>query len=55
MAKKKQATEMITLVCEGCKEHNYTTRKNKRNTPERMERKKFCSRERKHTIHKEKK
>jgi len=55
MAKKKGAVEIITLRCEDCKEHNYTTLKNKKNTPDRLERKKYCKFEKKHTLHKEKK
>ncbi|WP_034232483.1 50S ribosomal protein L33 [Arcanobacterium sp. S3PF19] len=32
----------ITLACEVCKERNYITKKNRRNTPDRLELKKFC-------------
>ncbi|MFH1411538.1 MAG: 50S ribosomal protein L33 [Candidatus Omnitrophota bacterium] len=53
MAKKKEATEIITLQCESCKQRNYSTVKNKRNHPERLERKKYCRFELKHTAHKE--
>ena len=42
----------ITLACTECKERNYTTQKNKKNDPDRMEVKKYCSRCRKHTVHK---
>ncbi|MBR7091449.1 MAG: 50S ribosomal protein L33 [Clostridia bacterium] len=45
----------ITLACTECKERNYRSEKNKKNDPERMEIKKFCSRCKKHTIHKESK
>ncbi len=45
--------EIITMACTDCKERNYTTKKNKRNTSERLELKKFCSRCRRHTGHKE--
>jgi len=45
----------ITLACTECKERNYTTQKNKKNDPDRMEVKKYCSRCRKHTVHKESK
>jgi large subunit ribosomal protein L33 len=55
MAKKKEATETISMQCESCKRLNYSTRKNKRNNPDRMERKKYCKFEQKHTVHKEKK
>lgn len=43
----------ITLVCTECKERNYDTNKNKKNDPDRMEIKKYCSRCKKHTLHKE--
>jgi len=45
----------ITLACEVCKNRNYNTRKNKQNTPERLEQRRFCKRQscRKHTQHKE--
>ncbi len=45
--------EQITLECTECKRRNYTTMKEKRNTPERLEKKKYCKFERKHTLHKE--
>jgi large subunit ribosomal protein L33 len=53
MAKKKGATEVITLQCETCKRRNYSTMKNKKNNTERLERKKYCRFDRKHTLHKE--
>ena len=43
----------ITLACVECKERNYITKKNRRNNPDRMELKKFCPRDRKHTLHRE--
>ena len=55
MAKKKGNTEIVTMQCEECKRQNYTTIKNRRNTPDRLERKKYCPFDRKHTVHKEKK
>ncbi len=45
--------EIITLACTECKARNYTTTKNKRAKPERLELKKFCPGERKHTVHRE--
>ncbi|MBP3504628.1 MAG: 50S ribosomal protein L33 [Bacilli bacterium] len=45
--------EKVILVCEICLSRNYTTKKNKLNTTERMEIKKFCPRCNKHTLHKE--
>ena len=41
----------ITLACTECKERNYI--KNRRNTPDRLELKKFCSRCGKQTVHRE--
>jgi large subunit ribosomal protein L33 len=45
--------EIITLACLDCKQKNYTTKKNKRNTPDRLELKKFCKFCRKKQGHKE--
>ena len=45
----------ITLVCSECKHENYTTVKNKKNDPDKMELKKFCKWCNKTTVHKEKK
>ena len=55
MAKKGEARERITLKCTVCSEKNYRTEKNKKNTTERLELNKFCSRCRKTTAHKEEK
>ena len=55
MAKKGENRERITLQCTECKMENYRTEKNKRNTTERIEANKFCSRCRKVTPHKEEK
>ncbi|HCS78239.1 TPA: 50S ribosomal protein L33 [Patescibacteria group bacterium] len=52
MAKKGQRT-IFALVCEVCKSHNYITEKNKLNTKEKLEFKKFCKVCRKVTQHKE--
>ncbi|RMI04995.1 50S ribosomal protein L33 [Cellulomonas triticagri] len=43
----------ITLACTECKERNYITKKNRRNDPDRLEMKKFCPRDGKHTVHRE--
>ncbi len=43
----------ITLECTSCKERNYLTSKNKRNNPDRLEKQKYCPRERKVTLHRE--
>jgi large subunit ribosomal protein L33 len=53
MASKKDVRPIITLACSDCKERNYTTEKNRRNDPNRIEVKKFCPRCRKHTLHRE--
>jgi large subunit ribosomal protein L33 len=53
MAKKKTAVELIALQCSECKRKNYTTKKNRRNTQEKLEFKKYCPFDRKHTLHKE--
>jgi large subunit ribosomal protein L33 len=44
---------IITLQCNECRERNYTTQKNKKNDPDRIELQKFCKRCRKHTTHRE--
>ncbi|MBN1492532.1 MAG: 50S ribosomal protein L33 [Candidatus Omnitrophica bacterium] len=45
--------EIITLACSECKRRNYSTRKNKKNVTEKLELKKFCKFDRKHTVHRE--
>jgi large subunit ribosomal protein L33 len=45
--------ENIVLQCTECKRRNYTGTRDKRKRPERLELKKFCSFDRKHTVHKE--
>ncbi|MDD3144306.1 MAG: 50S ribosomal protein L33 [Candidatus Cloacimonetes bacterium] len=45
--------DIIILACEECKNRNYTTTRNKRKHPNRMEIKKFCPTCRKHTLHKQ--
>ncbi|MFO8145545.1 MAG: 50S ribosomal protein L33 [Candidatus Syntrophosphaera sp.] len=45
--------DIIILACEECKNRNYTTTRNKRKHPNRMELKKFCPTCRKHTLHKQ--
>ncbi|MGI6741053.1 MAG: 50S ribosomal protein L33 [Brevefilum sp.] len=53
MAKKKGIRPVITLECTVCHERNYTTEKNRRNDPGRLELKKYCSRCKEHSIHRE--
>jgi len=45
--------ELIALACEDCKAKNYTTDKNKKNTPSKLQLKKYCPQCGKHTLHKE--
>ena len=49
----KEARMIITLACSVCKNRNYSSMKNKKNTPDKLERKKYCPTCRKHTAHKE--
>jgi large subunit ribosomal protein L33 len=55
MAKKNENRVLVALVCEECKNQNYTVSKNKKNTTEKLELKKYCNHCRKTTKHKEKK
>ena len=41
----------ITRRCDECKQRNYNTVKNKKNTSDRLERSKYCPFCRKHTKH----
>ena len=41
------------LACQDCQERNYSTTKNKRLHPDRVQFKKYCPRCNKHTDHKE--
>lgn len=50
---KKAARMIITLACTECQERNYTTSKNRRNDPGRLELNKYCPRCRAHTLHRE--
>ena len=43
----------VTMACTDCKERNYQTSKSKRNTPDRIEMKKFCKRCGTSTLHRE--
>jgi large subunit ribosomal protein L33 len=45
--------DIIHLACGNCKRRNYTTTKNKRLHPERVEHRKYCPFCRLHTPHKE--
>jgi large subunit ribosomal protein L33 len=43
----------VTIACGDCKRRNYITNKNKKNTSERIELKKYCKFCKSHTMHKE--
>lgn len=45
--------ERIVLACTECKNRNYTSAKEKKNTPNRVELMKYCKFCKKHTAHKE--
>jgi len=47
------ALEQIQFECTKCKNRNYSSLKNKKQNPDKLERKKFCNTCRKHTLHKE--
>jgi large subunit ribosomal protein L33 len=55
MAKAAENRPTITLACTECKERTYTTEKNKRNDPNRLELRRYCPRCRSHTLHRESK
>jgi len=43
----------VVLRCSECKQRNYNTMKNKKNTPDKLELNKYCRFCRKHTLHTE--
>ncbi|NQU63680.1 MAG: 50S ribosomal protein L33 [SAR324 cluster bacterium] len=45
--------DIVHLQCTECKRKNYSTTRNKRVKPAKMEIKKYCRFDRKHTTHKE--
>jgi large subunit ribosomal protein L33 len=45
--------EIITLECTKCKQRNYTTTKNRRKHPDRVEYRKYCRTCNSHTPHKQ--
>jgi large subunit ribosomal protein L33 len=45
--------ELVTMACTECKHRNYVTTKNKKTVPDRLEIKKYCRFDAKHTVHKE--
>ena len=54
MAKKALAREYIFMECDDCGQRNYRTSKRVKGGTPKLELKKYCRSERKHTIHKEK-
>lgn len=44
---------IVTMACTDCKQRNYTTMKNKKNDPDRIELKKFCRYCNGQTLHRE--
>jgi large subunit ribosomal protein L33 len=50
---KKEDRVVIHLACTDCRSRNYTTTKNRRNDPDRLEFRKFCPRCRGHRLHRE--
>jgi large subunit ribosomal protein L33 len=47
--------DIIQLQCEVCSRINYTTFRNKKIQVNKIEKKKYCRYDRKHTLHKESK
>ncbi len=45
--------DIILFPCTECKNKNYSTMKNKKNTPDKLQMSKYCRKCRKHTPHKE--
>jgi large subunit ribosomal protein L33 len=45
--------DIVSLACTECKRKNYTTTKNKKNTPDKLQFNKYCKFCRTHTPHKE--
>ena len=43
----------VILACSECGDRNYTTAKNKKTTPGRLELKKYCPRLKRRTLHRE--
>jgi large subunit ribosomal protein L33 len=50
---KKAVRLVVTLACTECGERNYTTEKNRRNDPNRLEFNRYCPRCRIHRLHRE--
>jgi large subunit ribosomal protein L33 len=50
---KKEDRVVIDLACTECRERNYTTQKNRRSDPDRLELRKYCRRCRRAQLHRE--
>lgn len=46
-------SEMVLMECTECKRQNYSTFRNKKKLTTKLEKKKYCRWDRKHTVHKE--
>ena len=49
------AREIVSMACSDCKRRNYSTTRNKKKTPDRLQLKKYCPFCRTHVLHKESK
>ncbi|MCX8031028.1 MAG: 50S ribosomal protein L33 [Thermodesulfovibrionales bacterium] len=45
--------DIILFQCSECKNKNYSTTKNKKNNPDKLNFKKYCRSCKRHTLHKE--
>ena len=45
--------QLVTLACEECNRRNYHSRKNRRNTSDRIQLRKYCPWDKRHTLHRE--
>ncbi len=50
---RKEDRVVVEMACTECRNRNYSTTKNRRNDPDRMELRKFCPRCRGHRQHRE--
>ncbi len=50
---RKEDRVVVEMACTECRSRNYSTTKNRRNDPDRMELRKFCPRCRGHRQHRE--
>ena len=50
---KKGPRILVAFKCSECKAQNYISQKNRNNTPDKLEPKKYCKQCKKHTLHKE--